>query len=577
MYRKLLSFFLLLVIFLFPMQAFAADYTITDFEINAYLQEDGTVFVEEQHTYDFDGEFGGIIRSLIPNTGAEIRSIEAFEGDTPLQIEVDFPDYRIHRSGNDETITIDLQYEIIDGVTVYEDVADFYWSFFDKSNPSTYENLTINVFPPEAIPSTDDVIAFGYDEAFQTENILQNGQVQFAFGKVPSKENGDIRVAYDASLFPTATNTSAGSKASELEAAHQEMIDAAIARAEQRETVQSIGNYLLPVLGLIFLFFISKAWLVAKRKHDAINRELDIGGQGFVPQGKLSMPATIVFTNHQQFLPETAAAALLDLVRKGHVKKLEENQFELVDRHNLLEHEELLVSWLFDEIGENELFSFEGLEDYTKIEENSDKYYQHQAQWQKAVKDEIKKAALYENKWQTQLMIGVFSLVSIGFGVFCIMNDLIAMFFISLVLTVCLFTLAISYRPHTWEGSEIILEWQKFKKEFTSISGNDWQGLSEDDKMRAFIYSLGINEKKLKTKNESLINAFQMPASGGLGYQTGNVYSFDPSWLLIGALASSSFKTANSNTSVDTSSSSGGFGGGGGAGGAGGGGGSGAF
>ncbi|MBU9711195.1 DUF2207 domain-containing protein [Evansella tamaricis] len=569
MLKKRLSLFLLLILFFFPMKVFAVDFTITDVDINAYLQEDGTVLVEESHTYDFSGEFGGIIRSLIPNTGADIQSIEAFEGNTPLQIEMNLPEYRIHRSGNDEQITIDLHYEIINGVVIYEDVADFYWSFFDESNSSTYENLTITIFPPE---ETTDVIAFGYDEAFQTEMVLENGLVQFTLGMVPSNKNGDIRVAYDASLFPNATNTSEGMMADELEATHQQLINEAIAHAEQKELLQSIGMVLLPVLGLLFLLFFCKARLEVKRKHDAISRELENGAQGLVPQEKLSMPATIVFTNHNYFLPETVAASLLDLVRKGHVKNVEGNLFQLVNRHHLLEHEEMLVSWLFDEIGENDLFHFDDLENYTKIEANSNKYLQHQGNWQSAVKREINDADLYETKRETKLLLGTFSLVPIPFGIFCIINELFAMFFMSLALTLSFLVFAIGYRPRTWEGTKLVLEWHKFRKDFLTISGDEWQSLTEDDKMRAFIYGLGVNEKKLKNKNESLVNAFQTPVS----HQTGMAYAFDPNWLLVAALASTSFKTADSNTSVDTSSSSGGISGGG-AGGAGGGGGSGAF
>ena len=49
---------------LFPNQAFAVDYTITEVKIDAYLQENGDVHVQETFTYKFEGNFNGITRDM---------------------------------------------------------------------------------------------------------------------------------------------------------------------------------------------------------------------------------------------------------------------------------------------------------------------------------------------------------------------------------------------------------------------------------------------------------------------------------------------------------------------------------
>src|SRR5690606_15438367 len=102
---------------------------------------------------------------------------------------------------SEETVVIDIFYSIENAVQVYEDVGDFYWPFFDKRNESDYENFTVTVYPPA---ETDDVIAYGTDEAFQTETVQADGSVLFELGEVPAGTNGDIRVAYDSALFPAA-------------------------------------------------------------------------------------------------------------------------------------------------------------------------------------------------------------------------------------------------------------------------------------------------------------------------------------------------------------------------------------
>ncbi|WP_405100131.1 DUF2207 domain-containing protein [Oceanobacillus sp. FSL H7-0719] len=119
----------LLGILLFPIEAFAVDFAITETKIDAHLGEDGTVEVTESHTYEFDGKFNGITRSLIAKKGTSITDFSASENGTSLEIERDDETYDVFRSGKDETVTIELSYLIHDGVKAYEDMAEFYWPF----------------------------------------------------------------------------------------------------------------------------------------------------------------------------------------------------------------------------------------------------------------------------------------------------------------------------------------------------------------------------------------------------------------------------------------------------------------
>lgn len=71
--------------------------------------------------------------------------------------------------------------------------------------------------------------------------------------------------------------------------------------------------------------------------------------------------------------------------------------------------------------------------------------------------------------------------------------------------------------------------------------------------MRAFIFGLGSNDKNIRKKNEALLKAFNRPVNHGSEV---SVYSIDPTWLLIGGLAATSFHSADTTTGVDESSSS---------------------
>ncbi|MDG5788522.1 DUF2207 domain-containing protein [Evansella sp. AB-P1] len=571
MFKRMIFAFVFIVFLFVPLQVFAVDYNIDDVEIDAFLQSDGNVSVQERHTYSFDGEFGGIIRELVPKEGTDIVYVEAFERGTSLEIEVNDHEYRIHRAGEDETIVVDLFYEIHQGVAVHKDVGEFYWPFFDRRNSSTYDNLTINVFPPE---TTSNVIVLGYDEAFEKEVLLEDGHVQFQYGRVPSNTNGDIRVAYDAELFGEASVTSNNVVGPKIEEDKEQILAAAAARQERREAFSAIGFVIVPLFTLMLLVIALWTWMQAKGKRNAILREIG-DRKGLLPKQVLSLPATIYYTHFQRLTPEMVGAALLDLVRKGHVKKLDDYRFQLVNREGLHRHEQRLVRWLFDEIGTDDIFSFEELEEYTKKKKNQTIYQEYYSQWHNEIRKEVREADLYENKTAlrvTMVLIGImFMLLSFLF----IASGLFSLFSWSLMLFIAYLIFGIGYRPKTYEGAKISYEWSLFKKEVSHMKDKDWVRLSEDDKMRTFIYRLGINDKSLQEQSEATTKSFQQPVNNQFG-QPSTAYGFDPTWFVIGGVATSSFQSAQKDTTPSTTSDSGStFTGGGGIGG--GGGGSGAF
>ena len=539
-----------MAIFFIPTHVAAVDFSITDVNIDAFLQDDGDVHVHETHTYEFNGEFGGIIRVLIPKERTEIVELEAFEDDKRLQIETDGFEHRIHRAGKDETINVDIFYTIKNGVDVYADVAEFFWAFFDKSNESTYENITINVFPPRA---TSDVIAFGYYEAFEKENIDSDGSVTYNLGLVRKNRNGDIRVAYEAALFPQATVTSNQEMREEILAENEQLINAAIVRAQRKKLLSTIGNVLLPTMIFIFLFLVGRKISRSKSRKEEIKRDID-DSNPIIPKQKLSLPTTIFFTNHH-LSSESMAAALLDLVRKGYVRNDEEKRFYLLHRNGLLEHEAILVEWLFDEIGENGEFSFEDLATYTSNEDHHETYQSYQAKWEEAVKAEMDDANLYTKVDKFRLVTGLSCTIILApFLILFPIFDLIVAFLVSLAL-VPAFVLIALISEKTLEGERIAYEWRTFREKFKNIGTEAWQALTDDEKMRAFIYGLGMNEKNMQKKNEELVKAFKV-TSKSKQYKPSTVYSIDPTWLVIAAVAASNFESANTSASASSSDSS---------------------
>jgi uncharacterized membrane protein len=557
------SLLMVALLFVFPLPGLAVEFSITHVKMDAFLLDNGNVEVEETHTYEFDGEFNGITREVIPKKGTSISQFTATENGKNLRIEKEDDLYKIHRKGEDETITVTLHYTIENGIEVYQDAAQFYWPFFDDRNESSYENLSITIHPPAA---TDDVIAFGYDEAFAAETIQEDGSVFFNLGYVPSNTNADIRVAYPVGLFPNAPTTADKPMKEDILKEEQELIEQAAADAKTRDTLSTISTIGLPAFTIIFLLLLLRDWMSARSRRNELMRE----GTHFhsVPKLIMSLPATIFFTNNHYLQPQAMAAGLLDLVRKGYVTKSDDDKFQRIRSKSPLQHENVLLEWLFDKIGSQHTFSFDDLTSYTKNKKNHTPFQLFQSQWRDGIKHEVDSYSLYENKRTYRLLVGFSSVLLLPFLFLFPIYDLLGSFFVALLLFFTVILYACVYRPKTWEGVQIAYEWKQFKARFKETPQTKWEKWSDDERMRAYIYGLGISNKEVNRKNDELIEALT-PSS----YNDGDTALFY-SIIFIGPDTSSSFRSAYQSTSSsgDGSSSSGGGGGTGG-----GGGGSGAF
>lgn len=544
-----MSLFLLLLIISIPTSVFAVDYDIEETIINASLQENGNVEVKETHTYRFDGEFNGITRTLLPKENTSISNVRASESGTDLNIDQEDHLYKIYRSGSDETITIDLYYSIENGVNVYEDVAEFYWPFFDDSNESTYESMSITVEPPG---TTEVKAAYGKDEAYGTAQPKDDGSVTFDLGEVPSGKKGDIRVAYESSLFSEAAITSEAPMLETIQAEKAALDQEVMAKAEQKERWGALAPFIIGGLALIALILMIEGW--RKRKETLREAERQSSGGGSFPKETMSLPAMLGFMNHGILSTSTLTAALLDLVRKGIVEKVSDKEFKLVKRQTEYEHETILVTWLFDKVGADGRFHVQQLEEYVQHKENHRDYQKHFNAWRQAVNKESRERKLYEKTAKPRWLSGIAALAAIPFVILFPYFGLFVWMTAAIVLFVFFVLYAIFYQPLTIEG-------QRIKRELQPLNqGDEWKTWGQEDQVPALLYQIGAGKRDLFSKP---------PAALSSSNEDWMIY------LLIGATLHSSFRSADQHATASASSGIGPGGGGTGVGG--GGGGSGAF
>ncbi|WP_088007693.1 DUF2207 domain-containing protein [Indiicoccus explosivorum] len=476
---------LLLMLLLLPVHAAAVEFRIPEVAIEAQLNEDGSVDVRETHTYAFEGDFNGITREIIPKEGSSITDFTAYENGRPLRTEHEEGIYKVHRQGNDETITVELQYTITDGIEKFEDGAQFYWPFFDERNESDYGDVTITVSPP--VPAENPLFV-GYDEAYGTGSATEDGEIVFELGDVPEGENGDIRVVYEPELFP-AVAAQSGTIRDDLRAEQDRLAEDAAVFIQNQETVKTAGSIVMAAAGLILAGLFASGYFGMRRKKRSAAAH---SSKSIVPEQTVSMPATIHFTKIGFPSPNGTAAALLDLVRKRRVKQLTEDRFELISRDTDHPHEAVLIGLLFDKIGDGRFFALADLEAYTKNELNHGSYSGEIAEWNRLVDEEVKLHGFTEQKSGLRWMAVVLGLVfSVMIGVFG-WYELLPFLFFSLLLAGAAFAYAVFYKPLTVDGHAVRQQWRQLEETLDSLTPDQLKQLPADDKLRGFLYVIGI-------------------------------------------------------------------------------------
>ncbi|MFC4356307.1 DUF2207 domain-containing protein [Chryseomicrobium palamuruense] len=532
----------------------AIDFEISDVDIDARLQENGTANVTETFTYVFDDDFNGITRSLIEKQGTSIENFAASENGNTLRTERVDGVYRIYRAGEDgDTITVNLTYTITDAVEKFTDGAQFYYAFFDENNESAYDDATITVTPPGISSNTD---ALGYDEAFGSERISSNGAVVFELGAVPDGENADVRVIFDADLFPAVTQAS-DTVRDKVASDRTQLEEEAAVFAANQQTARDIGVPVVALAGALLIALIFQSWLKAFFR----KRALRTSGQGFiVPQETMSIPATLYFTNSAFLSPSVTAAAILDLIRKGNLHQVTEDQFELVNRTTTHAHEETLLALLVDRIGNGQEFTLTQVKEFTKKIIYHSEYNMAISEWNKGVRTEVLSHNFYEKHPVIRWLAGIAAAAFIGFAIYLGIYEIWSWMSASIIFAFAAFGFALLYSPISREGHEIRSEWRHLKKTIPTITEDQWKALSEDERQRAYAYILGSDAKLAEKKAEV--------------FTVTHTTSEDSSFIMNPIFLTTIFISAGSTTSA---SASGGSVGGGGAGVGGGGGGSGAF
>lgn len=502
--KKIIGPFIFILIFLsVPAVTLAVDYSIVDMNIDVQLNDQGDAFVTEIQTYHFDSSFNGITRSLLAKEGTRLVDYEAKEEGESLQVEFEEGTYKVYRAGESgETVTIVSSYTIKDAVELYDDAGQFYWSFFDQNNPSSYKNLDIFIRPPA---EAADTLSIGYDEAADKDSLEEDGSVHYAIGQLPSESFADVRVAFDHELFTDVKRVEEGSVKTEILTALENRVKEQKAFEIHQKRLTNSVLYVLGGFALVLVFI----YIFTKQRERAILLEMkrSYTDAYLAPEEIMSIPATLLYNSGiYLYHAELLSVALLDLVRQGCITQTAEDSFKVLHKNAKNEHEEYLIDWLFYKIGKEGIFTTEDLKNYANNKLSASSYHTEYQEWQKLVKEEVKSHHLRKNVLNFKIGLGIMAILLIGVGIHYIVYDLMLPMWGAFLLALFYAVFAMFYRPKTVKGKKIERDWKQFLQKYVRFEDEDWNSLQDDEQRRAFLYSAGTKQHQIRVKNDEFLN-----------------------------------------------------------------------
>lgn len=527
--NKLLIVIIALLILFSPIDVFAdEDLIISSWLVEAELKEDGSLAIIKDVTYDFNSSFNGIYMDIILDDMMEVKDLQVFELESGQEIEysqdqrakkgqsqvysmdltANSANIMVFSPSEDEIKTFRFKYLLTNVASRHTDTGELYFKLIGANNETPIDYFKATIELPSF--SQNDVKIFAHGP-LHGKTYYDKEVVVLEVNDLPAKTFVETRILFPQDYIPLASrqgNRSLEEILDEEESLLEKIREDAV-RRENRKSILNKISLGLSALGLLILGFLVTR---LKRNPDIFTNMKDIYPDEI-------SPAELSLFMNLSIGPRAYIATLLDLARREYLRletitstdikkktKVRESDTYLFIKNDtptnkLLKHEEFLMSWFFNTIGDGKKLTTAEIDGYR--EKYSTNFYKEQSAWSKLVKDELLSREYYDPRGKTygvftlviSLFLFVLSIVSlVNEGLFGILLLLIS--FIMMIYGITLF------QRKSERGYIQYQLWKDFKKN-NQVKGSEGLGLSTD---LAIIYliALGLPMKDLDEYRKSV-------------------------------------------------------------------------
>jgi len=489
--------------------------------------------------------------------------------------------FKIYDTSSNERKLFLLEYQLRNVVTLYNDTAEFYWKFFDKSNTSPIGHIKIEVELPSAEVSAEELKVFGHGPLNGTVSIQEDKKILYEVNSLHSGEMVEARILFPPNMIPDS-----GKKINQNKFA--EIMEEELGWAKKEERENGFNIIVLLLIPLVVLFNIFQAIRLYFKYDRELKPEVEMDYYRELPRD--ITPAVLSkLMSIQGVGTKDIMATLMDLVRKKYLKieeiqagRKKEYKFILIesDTENLKEHETYLLHWLFYSIGDGTSVTLKGIKDYAKASITQSSFRSNYYEWVKKVGKEFKRYNYFgESKEGLKSAAKVIFMELGGIFLLFVLGILlkVQLFFIMALLIAVLTTgfgvifYSALIRKKTQTGVNEYTKWRAFKQfllHFSNMKDYEIPSIVVWEHYLVYAISLGVADKvisklKLVLSNQDITlrnSTFLYSMTDRSGRLNSSMFkSFD-------RVFGSAFATTSSSTGSGGGFSSGGGGGGGGGG-----------
>lgn len=444
----LIGLCLLLVALLVPSVALAKSYRIDSVNMNAVIQPDGSMIVEETRTFDFNGSFKGVYwddklrpdQSLELIEAGEVKPDGTFVPYKPTEFTKDYPaetyffdadkgrEWRleVYFRKSDEKVPIRIKYKVVNAVVAHADVAELYWKFVGPAWAEDSRNVTLTVHLPEhsekLVPGKN-VHAWGHGQ-LSGEVHFKGDDIVYTLPRVRAGNFAEARILFPLSLVNQMTP---GTDKAYQEILAEEQANADRTNAERKKARAAFYTRAGIATGVTVVFAVIVFLLWSRYGKDY---KPTFDGKYFRDVPSDDHPAILGYIWDEKIQGPEFSATVLRLVDLGYLKmekvQTEEKGFfgSRVEDDYIIAYshpepissipdpiDRAALNFLFKTVGKNKRsFRTSELKSYAK--DHAETYMNYYENWRNEILETAERKGYFEEKGKYLRFVGILGIVA---------------------------------------------------------------------------------------------------------------------------------------------------------------------
>ena len=586
MKKNILRVFLFLII---SIVSFSASFRISDLDVEAKLQKDGSMIVSEAVTYDID-EINGVYFDIDAKGYGGITSLQVFEDEghyednvisyrevDPVNYEVTENDgvYRIklYSRNNNNVRTFKFVYTLPEAIKVYDDVAQLNRKMVGQDWQQGISTVRVTIeLPVSKDYDNSKVLVFGHGPLTGEVDKIENTVVY----KLDDYYPGDFLEAHilmEPEIFSefNVSNVIHKNMKQELLEMEAKLADEANAEREnalkREQRLQKISNNAKPIMGgiasiwAVLMYYIHGIFKRKNKSKDDIKYLRDLPDD--------SSPALVGGVITKTINDNEILATIVDLIRRK-VLTLDTSDTKTIitltgSTEKLSAQEKTIIDIYINDFGDGKSLDLKSFGFFQKVPMKTAKKFER---WSNYIISEMnRKGLVYEHMGCGAMFIFVLISIIIAFG--SIIQTILTenpIFMIGMPLGGILFISTVAAESPSKKLAETKSKWQALKNflsDYSQLEEAKITSIHLWEQYFVYAVALGVSDKVVKAYRKALDMGIITDTDGinNLAYSPIFNSNFSRSFSNLNGMVSKTNSRANSTiASTRRSSSSGGGG-----------------